>query len=52
MFYPEQGDSEGERESRLFPDKDTDADDDIKCCALTNDFLIFGTNLLLLTVGY
>ena len=46
------GDSENDRDSRLFPDKETDVDDDIKCAALTHDFLIFGTSLsLLLPVG-
>ena len=38
-----EGDSDSDRDSRLFPDKETDVDDDIKCAALTNDFLIFGT---------
>ena len=38
-----EGDSDNDRDSRLFPDKDTDIDDDITCCSLTSDFLIFGT---------
>ncbi|XP_031560697.1 WD repeat-containing protein 19-like [Actinia tenebrosa] len=42
LIEGESMDSSGERETRLFPDKDSQGR--ITCCALTSEFLIFGTD--------
>ena len=41
-------DASDERETKLFPDKDNQGR--ITCCALTSDFLIYGTDVSLLNI--